>query len=61
MELPGEDLHGFRALAERSVLADEVKDAGNGSTSAGPSRRAGCEKWKRNVGGAVFNVQTFCD
>jgi len=26
--LPGEDYHGFRALAERSVLADEVKDAG---------------------------------
>jgi hypothetical protein len=28
MELPGEDYHGFRARAERSVLADEVKDAG---------------------------------
>ena len=28
MELPGEGYHGFRALAERSVLADEVKDAG---------------------------------
>jgi hypothetical protein len=28
MELPCEDYHGFRALAERSVLADEVKDAG---------------------------------
>jgi hypothetical protein len=28
MELPGEDFHGFRALAERSVLADLVKDAG---------------------------------
>ncbi len=27
MELPGEDYHGFRALAERSVLADFVKDA----------------------------------
>ena len=26
MELPGEDYHGFRALAERSVLADAVKD-----------------------------------
>ncbi len=25
---PGEDQHGFRALAERSVLADEVKDSG---------------------------------
>jgi len=28
MALPGEDFHGFRALAERSVLADYVKDAG---------------------------------
>jgi hypothetical protein len=28
MELPGEDYHGFGALAERSALADEVKDAG---------------------------------
>lgn len=28
MELPGEDYHGFRALAERSVLVDEIKDAG---------------------------------
>jgi hypothetical protein len=27
MELPGEDYHGFRGLAERSVLADLVKDA----------------------------------
>ena len=25
VELPGEDYHGFRALAERSVLADYVK------------------------------------
>ena len=28
MELPGEDYHGFRALAERSALADVLKDAG---------------------------------
>lgn len=28
MELPGEDFHSFRALAERSALADVVKDAG---------------------------------
>jgi len=28
LELPGEDYHGFRALAERSVLADIDKDAG---------------------------------
>jgi hypothetical protein len=25
---PGEDMHGFRAVAERSVLADYVKDSG---------------------------------
>jgi hypothetical protein len=28
MALPGEDQHGFRAIAERSRLADAVKDAG---------------------------------
>jgi hypothetical protein len=28
MALPGEDQHGFRALAERSRLADRVKDSG---------------------------------
>ena len=28
MLLPGEDEHGFRAVAERSVLADSVKDSG---------------------------------
>jgi hypothetical protein len=26
--LPGEDQNGFRAIAQRSVLADEVKDSG---------------------------------
>ncbi|MFZ0480653.1 MAG: hypothetical protein WAL71_16050 [Terriglobales bacterium] len=28
MQLPGEDFHGFRALAERSALADFIKDGG---------------------------------
>jgi hypothetical protein len=28
MARPGEDTHGFRAVAERSVLADNVKDSG---------------------------------
>ena len=28
MRLPGEDQHGFRAMAERSMLADAVKDSG---------------------------------
>jgi hypothetical protein len=28
MQLPGEDEHGFRAIAQRSLLADSVKDSG---------------------------------
>jgi hypothetical protein len=28
MRLPGEDQHGFRAMAERSRLADRTKDSG---------------------------------
>jgi hypothetical protein len=28
MRMPGEDQHGFRAIAERSMLADAVKDSG---------------------------------
>ena len=28
MSLPGQDQHGFRAIAERSMLADNVKDTG---------------------------------
>lgn len=28
MRLPGEDNHGFRAIAERSMLADAIKDSG---------------------------------
>jgi hypothetical protein len=28
MESPGEDQHGFRAIAERSMLADQIKDSG---------------------------------
>ena len=28
MEIDGEDYHGFRAIAERSMLADKVKDSG---------------------------------
>ena len=31
MALPGEDQHGFRAVAERSMLADAVKDSGAAS------------------------------
>ena len=28
MRMPGEDQHGFRAIAERSMLADRIKDSG---------------------------------
>ena len=28
MQAPGEDMHGFRAVAERSMLADAIKDSG---------------------------------
>lgn len=28
MRMPGEDEHGFRAIAERSMLADNIKDSG---------------------------------
>ena len=28
LKLPGEDMHGFRAIAERSALADRLKDSG---------------------------------
>src|SRR5207253_10286606 len=45
MELPGEDYHGFRALAERSVLADEVKDAGMAARVPSLAPR-----WLREVG-----------
>ena len=31
MDLPGEDQHGFRAIAERSMLADALKDSGAAS------------------------------
>jgi len=44
LELPGEDYHGFRALAERSVLADAVKDAG---MAARVPRLA--PRWRREV------------
>jgi hypothetical protein len=39
MEEPGEDFHGFRALAERSMLADYTKDAGLAVLSASLSNK----------------------
>jgi hypothetical protein len=44
MQLPGEDYHGFRALAERSVLADNGKDAGMAARV--PSL---AERWQKEV------------
>jgi hypothetical protein len=44
MQLPGEDQHGFRAIAERSLLADNVKDSG--AVSMFPAL---AEKWQEQV------------
>jgi hypothetical protein len=41
---PGEDMHGFRAVAERSVLADLVKDSG--AVSLFPQL---ADEWKRQT------------
>jgi hypothetical protein len=44
MELPEEDEHGFRAIAQRSLLADNVKDSG--AVSMFPAL---AEDWKEQV------------
>jgi hypothetical protein len=44
MSFPGEDMHGFRAVAERSMLADAVKDSG--AVSLFPNLAA---RWKNQV------------
>jgi hypothetical protein len=44
MQLRGEDQHGFRAIAERSMLADNVKDSG--AVSLFPQL---ADEWKREV------------
>ncbi len=58
MEQPGEDFHGFRALAERSMLADYTKD--RGVAAIFPSL---AEEWKRQVdaraGWKNFDRQDF--
>ena len=46
MGLPGEDQHGFRALAGRSMLADALKDSG--AASMFPQL---AEEWQRQVRG----------
>lgn len=58
MELPGEDFHSFRALAERSVLADYVKDPSVATQVPSLSAR-----WKEEVdaqdGWNNFRVEDF--
>jgi hypothetical protein len=44
MQIPGEDENGFRAIAERSMLADAVKDSG--AVTMFP---ANAEEWLRQV------------
>ena len=44
MALPGEDQHGFRAVAERSMLADNVKDGG--AVTMFPKM---ADEWQRQV------------
>jgi hypothetical protein len=44
MQLPDEDQHGFRAIAQRSLLADSVKDSG--AVSMFPAL---AEKWQEQV------------
>jgi len=45
MQMPDEDQHGFRAIAQRSLLADNVKDSG--AVSMFPAL---AEKWQEQVG-----------
>jgi len=58
MQLPGEDQHGFRAIAERSVLADRLKDSG--AVTMFPAL---AETWRQQVraqsGWRSFQAQDF--
>ncbi len=58
MALPGEDQHGFRALAQRSMLADALKDSG--AVTMFPKL---AEEWRAQVraqqGWKHFGVQDF--
>lgn len=58
MLIQGEDQHGFRAIAERSVLADAVKDSG--AVSLFPNL---AEHWKQQVdaqrGLEAFHLEGF--
>ena len=58
MELPGEDEHGFRAIAQRSLLADGIKDSG--AVSMFPAL---ADKWQEQVdaqrGWKTFQLADF--
>jgi hypothetical protein len=58
MGLPGEDQHGFRAIAERSMLADALKDSG--AASMFPQL---AEEWQRQMqaeqGWSRFQLNDF--
>ncbi len=58
MVRPGEDQHGFRAIAQRSMLADRVKDSGAASMFP-----ALAERWLDEVGATAgwrgFGVSDF--
>jgi hypothetical protein len=58
MQLPGEDEHGFRAIAQRSLLADNVKDSG--AVSMFPDLAS---QWKEQVnaqsGWNKFQIENF--
>jgi hypothetical protein len=58
MQLPGEDQHGFRAIAQRSLLADDVKDSGAVSMFPGLA-----EEWTAQVqaqqGWKQFRIEDF--
>ena len=58
MSIPGEDANGFRAIAQRSMLADAVKDSG--AVTMFPAL---AEEWLRQVqaqsGWKTFQAQDF--
>jgi hypothetical protein len=58
MDSPGEDAHGFRAIAQRSMLADAVKDSG--AVTMFPRM---AEEWVKQVqsqsGWKTFQAQDF--
>jgi hypothetical protein len=58
MNIPGEDSNGFRAISQRSMLADAVKDSG--AVTMFPAL---AEEWERQVqaqrGWKNFNAQDF--